>query len=263
MDLDLSLLPQAASQLRGALGSLYFAAARLAPASAREDNPELDAKAALVDQSYYRLVRLVNNLSATEYLSEKPLPLQDQDIVEFVAELFAKAASLAPLRGLETRLICAADCHVCAFCPDALEQLLYQLLSNAFKFTPPGGLITVELKLSGKRVILSVEDTGVGIAPERLEKLFDSYHQADQPAPPSQGLGLGLALCRGIAQSHGGVITAESRQGKGSRFTFSMPDRLSQTTLSDVPFDYGGGFNRALMALSDVLPPEAFRIRNH
>lgn len=263
MDLDLSLLPQAAAQMRGALSNLYFAAARLAPAAAREQDPELDAKAALVDQSYYRLIRLVNNLSATRYLSEEPLPLRDRDIVEFVAELFAKAVSLAPFRGLETRLICAAESHVCAFCPDALEQLLYQLLSNAFKFTPPGGLITVELRLTGGRVFLSVEDTGPGIDPERLETLFDSYHQAEQPAPPPQGLGLGLALCRGIAQGHGGTMTAESRRGKGSRFTFSMPDRLSGAALSDVRFDYGGGFNRSLMALAESMPPEAFGIRNH
>lgn len=263
MDLDLSLLPEAAAQLRGALSNLYFAAARLAPASERERDPELDAKAALVDQSYYRLIRMVNNLSATRYLNGEPLPLRDRDIVEFVAELFAKAASLAPLRGLETRLICAADQHICAFCPDALEQLLYHLLSNAFKFTPAGGLITVELRLTGGRVLLSVEDTGPGIAPERMETLFDSYHQAEEPTPPPQGLGLGLALCRGIAQGHGGIITAESRQGKGSRFTFSMPDRLSGTTLAEPRFDYSGGFNRTLMALSDAMPPEAFVIRSH
>jgi len=249
--------------MRGALSSLYFAATRLAPAAARERDPDLDAKAALVDQSYYRLVRLVNDLSATRFLNEEPLPLRDQDIVEFVADIFAQAASLAPLRGLETRLICAADQHVCAFCPDALEQLLYQLLSNAFKFTPAGGLITVELRLTGGRVFLSVEDTGPGIPPERLDTLFDSYHRPDKPIPPPQGLGLGLALCRGIAQGHGGVITAESHQGKGSRFTFSMPDRLSGASLSDIRFDYSGGFNRALMALSDAMPPEAFVIRNH
>lgn len=263
MDLDLSLLPQAAAQMRGALSSLYFAATRLAPASARERDRELDAKAALVDQSYYRLIRMVNNLSAVRYLNDEPLPMRDRDIVDFVAELFAKTASLAALRGLETRLICAADSHICAFCPDALEQLLYQLLSNAFKFTPAGGLITVELRLAGGRVFLAVEDTGSGIAPERLETLFDSYHQAEEPAPPPQGLGLGLALCRGIAQGHSGILTAESRQGKGSRFTFSMPDRLSGTTLAESRFDYSGGFNHALMALSDAMPPKAFEIRNH
>lgn len=262
MDMDLSLLPQAADQMRGALSNLYFAAARLAPAAAREQDPELDAKAALVDQSYYRLIRMVNNLSAARYLRDEPLPLRDRDIVDFVAELFAKAASLASLRGLETRLICAADSHLCAFCPDALEQLLYQLLSNAFKFTPAGGLITVELRLTGGRVLLSVEDTGPGIPPDRLETLFDSYHKAEEPAPPPQGLGLGLALCRGIAQGHGGMLTAESRQGKGSRFTFSMPDRLSGTALAEDRFDYSGGFNRTLMALSDAMPPEAFVIRN-
>lgn len=263
MDQDFSLLPQAAAQLRGALSNLYFAAARLAPAADRENDPELDAKASLVDQSYYRLVRLVNNLSTARYLSGDPLPLQDGDIVEFVTTLFAKAASLAPLRGLELRLICAADRHLCAFCPDALEQLLYQLLSNAFKFTPAGGLITVELKLAEKRVLLSVEDTGEGIPPERLETLFECCRESGGAAPPPQGMGLGLALCQGIAQSHGGLVTAESHPGKGSRFTFSMPDRLSGAALSDVPFDYSGGFNRTLMALADALPPEAFGIRYH
>ena len=261
MDFEYSLLPQAADQMRGALSSLYFAAARLAPAAAREEDPELDARAALVDQSYYRLVRIVNNLSAARYLDGEPLPLQDLDIVEFVSELFAKAAALAPLRGLETRLLCAADQHICAFCPDALEQLLYQLLSNAFKFTPSGGLITVELKLSSGQVVLSVEDTGEGIPSDRLEHLFESCRQPPQFTQPDQGLGLGLALSQAIARGHGGVLTAESFSGRGTRFTFSMPDRRIRNELRDLTFDYSGGFNRALMALADALPPEAFGIR--
>mgnify|MGYP001099197087 CR=1 FL=1 len=146
MDQDLSLLPQAAAQMRGALSNLYFAAARLAPAAAREADPELDARAALLDQSYYRLLRLVNDLTATRYLDGEPLPLRDRDIVDFVAELFGGIASLASLKGVETRLICAEESHICAFCPDAMEQLLYQLVSNALKFTPAGGLVTVELR---------------------------------------------------------------------------------------------------------------------
>ena len=87
------LFSNIASQLRGALSNLHLAAAQLVPAQAREQDPELDAKAALLDQSYYQLLRLVNNLSAAAvYLgSDKPLPLQDRDIVDAVRELCAQA----------------------------------------------------------------------------------------------------------------------------------------------------------------------------
>ena len=173
MDQDLSLLPQAAAQMRGALSNLYFAAARLAPAAAREADPELDARAALLDQSYYRLLRLVNDLTATRYLDGEPLPLRDRDIVDFVAELFGGIASLASLKGVETRLICAEESHICAFCPDAMEQLLYQLVSNALKFTPAGGLVTVELRRTRGRVVLAVEDTGPG---DRKSTRLNSSH---------------------------------------------------------------------------------------
>ena len=222
MDSDLSLLPQAAAQMRGALSNLYFAAARLAPSSAREQDPELDAKAALVDQSYYRLIRLVNDLAATQYLNGEPLPLRDRDVVEFVTDIFAKAASLAPFRDLETRLICAADRHLCAFCPDALEQLLYQLLSNAFKFTPSGGLITVELRLAAGRVFLSVEDTGPGIPEEELAKLFQRFYRG-RAASGEEGVGVGLYLVRQIAQGQGGYVKAFSRPGRGAKFSLFLP----------------------------------------
>ena len=80
--------------------------------------------------------------------------------------------------------------------------------------------------------------------------------------PPPHGLGLGLPLCRRIAEGHGGTLMAESREGQGSRFTLSLPDRQVGSGVSDVPFDYAGGFNRTLMALSDALPVSAF-LRNN
>ncbi len=75
-------------------------------------------------------------------------------------------------------------------------------------------------------------------------------------------MGLGLALCRRIAERHGGMLMAESQVGKGSRFTLSLPDRQVESSVSDVPFDYTGGFNRTLLALADALPVRAFLIRN-
>lgn len=258
-----SLFPNIAAQLRGALSNLHLAAAQLVPASAREQDPALDARAALLDQSYYQLLRLVNSLSSAAYLtSDAPLSLQNRDIVDLVSTVCERSVSLAPLLGLELRFVCAMDHHICAVAPDALEQLLYHLLSNAFKFTPAGGTVTVDLRVRQKHVLLSVADTGRGIPEERLSALFDRYLHSEMMDPPPHGLGLGLPLCRRIAEGHGGTLMAESRPGKGSRFTFSFPDRQVGGGVSDVPFDYSGGFNRTLLALADALPPKAFLLRS-
>lgn len=257
-----SILPNAAAQLRNALGSFYLAAKRLAPAGDREADPGLDAKAALVDQSYYQLLRLVNNLEDAANLdSDKPYPLQDADIVKLVEELFEQAASLAALRDLNTRFLCPMDSHVCACCPDALERLMFHLLSNAFKFTPAGGLITVELSLRKGQVLLAVADTGPGIPKERRLSLF---RPCPSSAPTPYGAGLGLALSQRIARGHGGVLYLDQGVSRGSRFVLSIPDRRcgQPPVLSDRSFDYSGGFNRSLLGLADALPPRAFLIRN-
>ena len=122
--------------------------------------------------------------------------------------------------------------------------------------------MTVELKTLSGRVLISVEDTGGGIPEETLASLFDRYLHADQPAPPPHGLGLGLSLCRRMAEGLGGTLMAESRDGQGSRFTLSLPDRQLGTGVSDIPVDYSGGFNQTLLNLADALPTEAFLIRN-
>lgn len=258
-----ALLPQIAAQARGALSTLRLAAAQLAPAEAREQDPVLDRQAAVLDQGYYRLLRLVNNLSLAACMTEKhTLRLRDRELVSLVGEQCEQAAGLAELLGLHLRFVCALERHVCAVDPDALEQILSQLLSNAFKFTPAGGTVTIELRRLGKRVLLSVEDTGCGIPEDRLATLFDRYRHSDGTDLPSHGLGLGLALCQRLAALHGGTMMAVSQLGQGSRFTCSLPDRQVGGDVSDIPFDYSGGFNRTLLGLADALPAEAFLIRS-
>ena len=259
-----ALFPNIAAQLRGALGNLHLAAARLAPAAERERDPALDARAALLDQSYYQLLRLVNNLTAAENLAKPtPLPLRDRDLVETVRSVCASAQDLAEMRGLRLEFCSAEDYHVCAFHRPSIEQLLYQLLSNAFKFTPAGGTVTVEVKTAGHQVLLSVSDTGCGIEEDQIPYLFDRYLHEEAKASLPHGLGLGLSICQHIAERHGGAMMAESKPGQGSRFTLSLPDRrCGQVDVSDVPFDYNGGFNPVLLALADALPPEAFSQRH-
>jgi len=109
--------------------------------------------------------------------------------------------------------------------PVRLEQVMANLLTNAIKFTPPGGQITVAGGKDGQTARLSISDTGVGIAPEQLPLLFQRFQQVGRERI-SGGLGLGLALVKGLMELHGGKVTAESPGiGKGSTFTVWLPLR--------------------------------------
>ena len=256
-----ALLPNLANQMRGLLSNLYLAASQAIPAEAREQDPVLDAKAAVLDQSFYRLLRLVNSLSSAEYLAEaQPAALRDADLVKLIGEVCESAGDLAEMLGIHLKFICAMERRICAVHAGAMEQLLYHLLSNALKFTSAGGTVTVELKKSGGELLLSVADTGCGISPEQMEHLFDGYLHTQ--AVPRRGLGLGLPLCRAIAERHGGGIAVKSVPGQGSCFTVFLPDRQSGTQVSDVTPLYASGFNRPLMGLADALPAAAYTIRN-
>jgi heavy metal sensor kinase len=104
------------------------------------------------------------------------------------------------------------------------ERMLSNLISNAVKFTPPGGEVRVSLKPHPDRIDLIVEDTGRGIAPEHLPHIFDRFYQVpDSDADAERGLGLGLSFVHWIARAHGGSVEVESELNKGSRFTISLP----------------------------------------
>jgi signal transduction histidine kinase/ActR/RegA family two-component response regulator len=126
---------------------------------------------------------------------------------------------------------------------DRLQQVIFNLVSNAVKFTPPGGVVTVSLRRVGAADQLCVSDTGIGIEPGFLPHVFDTFRQADASSTRTHGgLGLGLSIVRHIVELHGGDVQAESEGiNKGSRFTVRLPVRIPERPRDLFPAQPGGG----------------------
>lgn len=255
------VLPHVAQQLRLPLNNLALSAQQL---TAHNEDSESDRRAgAVLQQSYYRLLRLVNNLDFAPFLLNDTLfEKQNVDVAAWLDTLCLQAEGLFSEKGITLCWDIAMPYHVAAIQPDYLERLVWNLLNNALKFTPSGGTVTVTLKSVGSQLLLSVSDTGCGIAPEQMETVFDRWlNREGDPVP--YGLGLGLPLCRRIAEGHGGRLLLSSQVGVGTTVTVALPDQQSGAdTVRDASVDYIGGFQRILVELSDGLPYTAFFAEN-
>lgn len=253
------VLLHVSAQLRTALGGMHIAVSRLAPPERRDADAALDRDAALLNRNYYALLRLSNNLSnAPMLLDDAPLTRENTDIVTWLDGLCRQASPLFALRNVALTFQCSAAHHGAAINRVCLEQAVWNLLSNALKFTAEGGTVTVSLRFERRQVLLAVTDTGCGINAEDMEMVFDGYLHPERLAALPSGLGLGLPLCRRIAEGHGGRLVLNSRVGHGTTVTLALPDELAEDVVEDVAFDYTGGFQPALVGLADGLPFEAF-----
>jgi signal transduction histidine kinase len=107
---------------------------------------------------------------------------------------------------------------------DRINEVLGNLVSNAFKFTRRGGRVALTVQPEGPRISITVADTGAGISAEQLPHIFDKFFQADNQAQAAtKGTGLGLAIAKEIVEAHGGSVTADSAVGKGTTFVVKLP----------------------------------------
>ena len=128
-----------------------------------------------------------------------------------------------------------------------LQQILTNLLSNAIKFTPEGGRVTLKAAADGNDLVFTVTDTGVGIAPEEQELIFEKFRQAANPLTREQGgTGLGLSIVRELAKLLGGDVTLHSELGRGSTFTVRVAARLADEPLAE--FELSDEVNGAIIA---------------
>ncbi len=181
----------------------------------------------VIERQTRQLTRLVNDLMDVVRISRGKIKLQ-KSLVDLAGVVDTAIESSQPLitdRGHRLDLICPPNPIPVEADPERLAQVIANLLINAAKFTDPGGRISLSAAVEENQAVVRVKDSGVGIAPEMLARVFDPFMQVDRTPQRSQtGLGLGLSLVRGLTEMHGGTVHVHSDgPGKGSEFLVRLP----------------------------------------
>ena len=208
------------TSIRGSLGLIAAGITGALPDKARE----------LVNialQNCERLVRLVNDILDSEKMLSGKMDwvVRELDLVELVRRSMQENESYAASHGVSVRLECSEPAVPVQADSDRLVQVVTNLLSNACKFSPAGGMVDVSVQRSQGRVRVEVADRGAGVPHELQVRLFERFAQLDSnDVRRKGGTGLGLSICRSIIEHLGGVISFTEREGGGSVFFFELPE---------------------------------------
>ncbi|MFN2396335.1 MAG: two-component regulator propeller domain-containing protein [Bacteroidales bacterium] len=184
-------------------------------------------KLQVANRNAKRLLTLINELLDLSKLEAGSMKLaaKRHNIVSFMKSLFYSFESLAANKKIELDFESEADYIPASYDPDKMEKVFYNLLSNAFKFTPKNGSIKVSVGFEGKSSLkICVKDSGCGIPEDKLESIFDRFYQVDgSNTRENEGTGIGLALAKELVHLHNGTIKVNSSFGFGSEFIVILP----------------------------------------
>jgi two-component system phosphate regulon sensor histidine kinase PhoR len=177
-----------------------------------------------------QIVQELLELSRTES-GQVPLQLISTPVADIVLPPTERLQPQAERAGLTLTLDVPSDVPPVLADSERARQVVTNLVHNAIKFTLPGGTVSISAESAGDQVVVSVRDTGIGIPADDLPRIFERFYKADR-ARSGGGTGLGLAIARHIVQAHGGRIWAESVEGKGSTFYFTLPTAAEPSSTS-------------------------------
>ena len=253
---ELQVLALAAQELRMPLSNVILSADELAQA---HKSPEDQVSAGRLARGTAQLQRLVSNMSdALRYV--KGGQFQLRNITSLLAEQFERAQVLSQKAGISLTYEGPQEDIFTLLDPEQLERAVYNLISNALKFTPKGGHISAQLKKKGKLLQLTVQDSGSGIADRILKNIFTRYLRQPSLEDSRFGLGLGMVLIRTAARNHGGTVLID-RPPEGARISMTLAIRENQGTILRSPVltvDYAGERDHGLLELSESLPADLY-----
>lgn len=173
-----------------------------------------------------RLARFVDDLLSVSSMEVGSLTLNKQvtDLQRLLNEVLTKVRAQMEEKELTFETVLPEKLPELTIDKDKMATVLVNLLGNAVKYTPPEGRVAFRVSVTGQQLDITVEDSGVGIAPDELPRVFEKFFRSDDPrVREQQGTGLGLALAQEVIRLHGGQITAESELDKGSTFHIVLP----------------------------------------
>lgn len=224
-------------ELRTPLNSVLILAKLLSDNNPKNLTPKQIEYATIIHRSGSDLLKLINDILDLSKIEAGKIDLTIEEIKPdtIIADLQQLFSVVAAQKNVEFKII--KDPTIPSFIKtdiQRLEQIIKNLLSNAFKFTPEGGKVTLQFKLNNKnanKLSISVKDSGIGISLEKQQLIFEAFQQADgSTSRKFGGTGLGLSISKHLSKLLGGEIDVQSNEGEGSEFTLIIPIEIIETT---------------------------------
>ena len=193
----------------------------------REEHPDSRRDLELMDLNIQRSVRLLQQILETSKFQagELKILVSQGDVMQYIKETARSLEPLMTRKHLTFTITCKPESMMGWLDTDKMDKIIFNLLSNAAKYTHEGGSVTLQVATNNRydHIIIQVKDTGVGIPKEKMKHLFSRFYDGDYRNNRTSGTGLGLALTRDLIYLHGGHITCDSVEGKGTTFTLEVP----------------------------------------
>ena len=258
---ELQAMALAARELREPLASIMITADRLFPMADLE-NPEMREYASRINRSLFQMLRIISNMSdANRFATDIDGRQEIRDVCGIIGEIISKARTLAEHTGIQLKTqLCSGPIYSLVDA-EKLERAVYNIISNALKFTPEGGTVQISLTRRDSKLYFSVLDNGTGIAENLRSGIFSRYSREPGLEDGRFGIGLGLVLIRAAAALHGGTVLVDHPQNTGTRITMTMTLRPGSGNSLRSPLmkvDYAGEWDHGLLELSDTLPASLY-----
>ena len=259
---ELKAMALAAQNLREPLSSVMTMAGRLFPVVEKMDDPGASDQMARINRGLFQMLRILGNMSdADRYRNSALFRQETRDITTLLGDLFEQMTVMASHTGIDLHFTNLRESVYCLVDVEKLERAVYNIFSNAMKFTPKGGHIEAKLARRGTKLYLTVQDSGSGIPENQRSSVYSRFLRQPGLDDGRQGIGLGMVLIRAAATTHGGTVLIEQPKEQGLRITMTIEIRQNRDSTVRSPglrVDYAGEWDHSLIELSDSLPASLY-----